>query len=293
VGETMTFKLNQESFIGKVVLKVNNLQNMTDFYQNKIGLDVLKSSEDYAVLGIQTDDKELLELRKIDNPDPFTMKSGLFHLAFVVPARRDLGNILYSLLAVKQVNVQGASDHGYSEAIYLADPENNGIEIYRDKPKEEWDILEDGTIKGITIQMDAEGVLDSRDSVPKDKMPQGTKMGHVHLRVSDLEKSEEFYSNVLGLDLKYNFGSQALFYAAGVYHHHVGLNTWQSRGATSPTEKDLGLAYFTIKVPHKEALNEVKENIQNNHYEIFEETEVSFKVNDVNGITIQLIVGKE
>jgi len=289
----MTFELNQESFIGKVVLKVNNLQNMTDFYQNKIGLDTLKSSEDFAVLGIQEDDRELLEIRKVENPDPFTMKSGLFHLAFVVPTRRDLGNILYSLLAVKQVDVQGASDHGYSEAIYLADPENNGIEIYRDKPKEEWDILEDGTIKGITIQMDADGVIDSRDSVPKDKMPQGTKMGHVHLRVSNLEKSEEFYSNVLGLDLKYHFGSQALFYAAGVYHHHVGLNTWQSRGATSPTEKGLGLAYFTVKVPHEEALNEVKENIQDSHYEIFEETETSFKVNDVNGITLQLVIGKD
>lgn len=286
----MTFKLNEQSHIGKVAIKVNDLLNMMNFYQNKMGLDVLSSTENTAILGIRKDNRELLELKKTEKPNELTIKSGLYHMAFVVPNRKDLGNLLFSLIAVKQLDVQGASDHGYSEAIYLSDPENNGIEIYRDKPKEEWDILEDGTIKGITIPMDAQGVLDSRERIPNDKMPPGTTMGHVHLRVSDLQKSEEFYTNVLGYDLKYRFGGQALFLAAGEYHHHVGLNTWQSKGATFPTDQDLGLDYFTVEVPHTEALNAAKENIQKNDYEIFEEKEDSFRVNDDNGITIQVVV---
>lgn len=287
----MTFELNEGSHIGKVAIKVNDLLNMVNFYQNQIGLDVLSSTEETAVLGIRKDNRELLELRKIENPNELTIKSGLYHMAFVVPSRKDLGNILFSLIAIKQIDVQGASDHGYSEAIYLSDPENNGIEIYRDKPKEEWDIATDGTIKGITIPMDAQGVLDSRERIPNGKMPEGTTMGHVHLRVSDLQKSEEFYTNVLGYDLKYRFGGQALFLAAGEYHHHIGLNTWQSRGATFPTEQDLGLDYFTVEVPHAEALNDAKENIDKNNYEVSEEKDDSFKVKDDNGITIQFIVG--
>lgn len=288
----MSFMLSEESYTGKVVLKVNDILGMVDFYQNKIGLDVLKSTDESTVLGIEKENKELVELVKVENPKHREVKTGMYHLAFVVPTRRDLGNILFSLIAINQLDVEGASDHGYSEAIYLSDPEGNGIEIYRDKPKSKWEIQEDGTIPGITIPMDAQGVLDSRDKdTVNDRMPAGTEMGHVHLMVSDLQKAENFYVNVLGLDLKFRFGPQALFLAAGEYHHHVGLNTWTSRNASVPGNQDLGLKYFTMNVPDHDELNRVKQNIIDNDFEVFDEDDDTFKVTDDNGITIMFNVG--
>ena len=283
---TQTFTINSASHPGVVGLKVSNLSRQVDFYTNIIGLDLLESGDKSAILGIKEDATPLLQLKEVSDPNVRMKTAGLYHIAFLLPERKDLGNTLFSLLT-KEAAIEGASDHGYSEAVYLQDPEGNGIEIYRDKPQSEWDIRPDGRIAGITIAMDAEGVLASRDE-QTDKFPAGTKVGHVHLSVSDLEQTENFYRNVLGMGLKDHYGEHARFFAAGGYHHHIGTNVWSGRNLPAPTEKDLGLDFFTILVPDEASLKEIKENSTAQSAQIIAEAADSMTLLDPNGMTVHI-----
>lgn len=285
----MTFELSENTQLGKVVINVRDLWNMLTFYQEKLGLDVLESSDTHALLGIKKDNSELLELRVTDASPSTEPHTGLYHMAFVVPTRRDLANILFSLITQKNIDIQGASDHGYSEALYFADPEGNGIEIYWDKPKEEWTINEDGTIPGVTLPMDANGVLAEKDEGVHDYMPKGTKMGHVHLMVSNVSESKEFYREVIGFDLKFDVANAASFMAAGEYHHHVAMNTWSTNQAVSLEKGGLGIDYYTIKVADQAEFDEMKEHIES-ITELEEVTENSFKLYDPNNIGIKVTV---
>ncbi len=204
--------------IDSVDLNVANLENMTDFYTRQIGLKILNQTADMVELGADT---VLLRLYRLQNPKPVKM-SGLYHFALLVPERKVLAEIFVTFY--HKGLLDGASDHGYSEALYLNDPEGNGIEIYCDKPQKQWDIRENGQIEGVTEQIDVQG-LTALASEPFEVFPDGTKMGHVHLMVRDLQKTQSFY-NDLGFDLKSDYGSQAKFFAKGLYHHHVGANTW-------------------------------------------------------------------
>lgn len=279
-------RIHEEMKLGIVSLKVRDLEKMVNFYRERIGLGVLERSEREAVLGISQSSEPLLRLREIDTSELKRRTAGLYHTAFLLPTRKDLGNILYSLL-VKKVSLQGASDHGYSEAIYLQDPEGNGIEIYRDKPHSEWDIKEDGRIEGITIEMDAEGVLGSREDLPSDRFPVGTTIGHVHLSVRNLKETERFYTSVLGLDMKSYFREQAVFFAANGYHHHIGSNNWLGEDLPLPEESDTGLEYFTVQLPNGEELAKMKSYFEENNVE-WSEKEGELWITDPNGIQIKL-----
>lgn len=286
MGSPLTYKLNENIELGKVVLNVRDLFNMLTFYQDKVGLDVLESSDTHAILGIAKDNRELVELRTSSSQPSTSPKTGLYHLALLLPSRRDFANVLFDLITQKNVDLQGASDHGYSEALYFADPEGNGIEIYWDKPKSEWTILDDGTIPGVTEPLDGNGVLAEKDTDTPGTLPQGTVMGHVHLMVSNVAKSKEFYEDVIGLDTKFEAGPYALFMAAGEYHHHVAMNVWSTREAGPNSQGDLGLNYYTIKLTSEEEFNQVKEQVAN-LAEIKEDKDQSFKVTDPNGITVK------
>ncbi|WP_423188743.1 VOC family protein [Alkalibacterium sp. f15] len=281
----MAFIINKNLSVHSVDLNVEKLEEMTTYYREIIGLSVLEESDNYASLGVKTDNRVLLNLIEVDAGDSRTKKAGLFHTAFIVPTRRDLGNILYALLK-KDIPIEGASDHGYSEAIYLRDPEGNGIEIYRDKLKEEWDISENGMIKGITAEIDADGVLASRNDQLTDTLPAGTRIGHVHLAVADLEDSQYFYIETLGMQLKYEFGSQARFIAAGDYHHHIGLNTWLGTDLPKRNQFDLGLTRFTLSVPTSEELTALTEHLSAQGLAIDDEAETFITITDPNGIHV-------
>lgn len=223
-----------------VKLNANNSSALADFYQTAIGLTLLNEKADlYYWLGTP-DGKVLLEIEQTDKPR-LEETTGLYHLAFLLPTYEDLGTILRHLI-VSQVRLTGASDHGYSNAIYLDDPEGNGIEIYWDKDESEWDILEDGSIAGVTEPMDADAAL-AAASTSFDKLPNGTIMGHVHLHVDKLDSSLDFYNEVLGLGLKYKFGPAALFLASGDYHHHLGANVWKRGDLTHPEEGTPGMDF--------------------------------------------------
>ncbi|MBL1226840.1 VOC family protein [Enterococcus sp. BWR-S5] len=288
--KTQVFSIDQAVHTGAVSLKTAELDKQIEFYTAIIGLDILSRGQDQVVLGIKEIGAELLFLRKIIPADPQKRTTGLYHTAFLLPTRKDLGNTLFALLK-KEAPIIGASDHGYSEAIYLEDPEGNGIEIYRDKPKSDWDIQADGRIAGITVEMDAEGVLASRDEAT-DKFPAGTVVGHVHLAVSDLAKTEQFYTEILGLGLKDQFGAQARFFAAGGYHHHIGTNVWTSKDLPAPDEQTVGLDFFTLLVPNQSALAELKENLVREGVKAMKETEDTLVLLDPNGLTVKIEVEK-
>ncbi|MBO0451352.1 VOC family protein [Candidatus Enterococcus murrayae] len=277
-----TFQLSAATHIGNVALKVANLKKMTRFYQEVIGLQVIDQSAVKSTLGVG--ETVLLELHKVQNPLPVTPKTGLYHVAFLLPSRKDLGNALFHYLNVKAPLI-GASDHGYSEALYLNDPEGNGIEVYHDKPQNEWDIREDGEIVGVTLEMDAEGVLAAGDRTWTG-FPIGSSVGHVHLKVADLPQTEKFFTEVLGLSLKNNFGNQAKFFATGEYHHHIGSNIWLGKNIPAMTDKDLGLDYFSFSVPNQAELDRL-ENHWKNQIEYTKDETGSLWVVDPNGITMK------
>lgn len=286
LSNKMGFILSETAHPGAVALKVADLKKVTLFYQEIIGLTVLEVSDKESILGVAN--TPLLILTLVEEPLPAAKKTGLYHVAFLLPERKDLGNALFHYLSV-EAPIIGASDHGYSEAIYLNDPEGNGIEVYWDKPKNEWDIRSDGEIVGITIEMDAAGVIAAADRNWQG-FPKGTKIGHVHLKVANLSETEKFYTEVLGLSLKTNYGNQAKFFATGEYHHHIGTNSWESRNAQAMSKNDLGLNYFNFLVADLDELQRIEQHWQTLAVAYNKDVEGNLWIMDPNGITIKWLV---
>lgn len=273
--------------IGKATLNVKNVEKMSEFYQRVIGLEVLSGSFSEVHLGIKADNRVLLTLKQSKTTEQ-VQKAGLYHIAFLLPTREALSSFLKRLIQL-QTPIQGASDHGYSEAVYLGDPEGNGIEVYSDKPTDTWDVNEAGEIAGITIQIDAEGLM-GLNTEPQEIFPAGTIIGHMHLSVIDLNISETYYKDLLGFDLKFNYGGHAKFLASGFYHHHIAFNTWQGRTPlVKREEEDLGLRNYEILLPDEKTKEAIKANLLENDYAV-EEADNTLITTDPNGIVLHLII---
>ena len=235
--------------MGAVRLAATDIEGMRDFYRRAIGLTELDSAEGIIRLGTENSPEALVEL--VGEPDAQPRPrgtSGLFHLAILVPTRADLARALQRV-ADARWRLTGASDHLVSEALYLSDPEGNGIELYRDRPREEWPVR-DGQLQMDTLPLDLDGVLrELRREDAEAPMPPGTRMGHVHLNVGDLTAAEAFYSGALGFDVTVRGYPGALFVSAGGYHHHLGLNTWAGEGAPAAPEGTRGLRQFEVLLP--------------------------------------------
>ena len=231
--------------LGAVRLQVADLSGLRGFYERVIGLRTLDDGGGTTRLGIE-DGKPLVELvEKPDAPERPPGTTGLFHMAILVPSRADLARAL-ERVANQGWRLSGASDHLVSEALYLADPEDNGIELYRDRPREEWS-HEDGALQMATLPLDLPDLLgEARGDELAVQMPAGTRVGHVHLQVSDLSAAEAFYCDVLGFEVMVRSYPGALFVSAGGYHHHVGLNTWAGEGAPPPPPGSRGLERFEL-----------------------------------------------
>ena len=179
------------------------------------------------------------------------MSTGLFHLALLLPERVDLARALVRVSGTGW-RLTGASDHLVSEALYLDDPEGNGIELYRDRPRHEWRHNPSGELAMATLPLDLESLLDELGDSPRSDpgpMPDGTRIGHVHLQVAQLDPVERFYAGSLELEVMVRSYPGALFVAAGGYHHHIGLNTWQSADAPAPPEGALGSSITSCLLP--------------------------------------------
>ena len=273
--------------LGYVALNVRNLDLQSQYYQQVLGLSVIHQEESVIDLGVGN--TILVRLIKTEELLDVAGSYGLYHLAILLPSREALAQIFKHFID-NAVPLIGASDHDYSEAIYLEDTEGNGIEIYRDRPVSEWDIREDGRIIGTTEAMDAEGLycLATPFEVPY-KMPEGSRMGHVHLSVRKSIISSEFYQNVLQVQDKFSVRS-ASWLASGNYHHHLAVNEWGGQLAIR-TEGMRGLAYYTVIFENEQLYQDTIERAK----KFAKNVEVSGKkasFTDLDGIKTRLVLNR-
>jgi catechol 2,3-dioxygenase len=251
---TPTFASRTPLHIGAVALKVRDLDRLTAFYRDAIGLSVLDQGKDRATLGAGGGPLVHLERTSDAKPDdPRT--AGLYHTAFLVPTRADLARWLLDA-AQKPVPLTGASDHFVSEAIYLDDPEGNGIEVYRDRGPEEWEWTGDN-LKITTDPLDLDDLVSAAGGETWSGAPGGMRIGHVHLRVGEVDAAERFYRDVIGLAVTRKRGG-ASFMSSGRYHHHIAANVWHSAGAGKREPDRAGLAWFSFETADEAAFNAVK-----------------------------------
>jgi catechol 2,3-dioxygenase len=274
--------------MGPVRLTVGDLDRARDFYRDAIGLTELERSNGIVRLGT-ADPSEPPVVELVGDPDSPPRPrgtSGLFHLAILVPTRPDLARTLQRV-AEAGWRLSGASDHLVSEALYTSDPEGNGIELYRDRPREEWPVR-DGVLQMDTLPLDLDGVLgELRPEDGDAPMPAGTRIGHVHLNVGDLTAAEAFYSGALGFDVTVRGYPGALFVSAGGYHHHLGLNTWAGEGASPPPAGSRGLREFEIVLPSADALAAEEDRLREGGFEPERDSDL-VRVTDPSGNRVVL-----
>ncbi len=253
--------LPPETKMGRVALTVANLERSVRFYAETIGLAVIDRRALDATLGVSGN--ELLSLAELPGARPKPPRTtGLYHFAILLPSRLDLARSLRRLVEARWP-LQGAADHLVSEALYLADPDGNGIEIYRDRPRNEWTFSGD-QVQMATDPLDVDGLVAelAQDEGPWTGLPSATSMGHVHLHVADLRQAEEFYCGLLGFDVMLRGYPGALFVATGGYHHHLGLNVWAGAGAPPQPAGTAGLRHYTVLLPEASSLTDLLDRLE-------------------------------
>jgi catechol 2,3-dioxygenase len=242
--------------LGPVRLLVADLPRVRAFYEQVLGLTLLRQDDEIVALG-PPGGAPLVELTsRADAPPRARGASGLFHLALLYPSRLELARALRRV-ALAHEPLRGASDHLVSEALYLADPEGNGIELYRDRPRAEWRREESGELAMATLPLDLdELVAELAEDEPDAGAPPAT-IGHVHLEVAELPAAEAFYGELLGFEATVRGYPGALFLAAGGYHHHIGLNTWGTRGGPPNAPGSRGLRRLTVVLPDARELERI------------------------------------
>lgn len=246
--------------VGSVALAVRDLDRMESFYRDVVGLALISRGNGIVRMGVGNDAfLELLHRPHAPPDDPAS--AGLFHTAFLLPSRADLGRWLARVRGLRQP-LDGAADHLVSEAVYLHDPEGNGIEVYADRPRAQWswrDGPEGRRVEMANRPLDKEGLLNAAIT-PWSGAPDGTRVGHVHLRVGDVAEARRFYADTLGMDLTAAWDAAA-FLSTGGYHHHLAANTWHSAGAGPRDPARAGLASVTLEAADKGALAGIIERI--------------------------------
>lgn len=246
MGKWSNVSLPNDAHIGLVSLTVRDLDRSLLFYRDVLGFRDVGGTADKGVARLGAGSRVLVELHEDKDAVARPRRStGLYHFAILVPSRAALGRSLRRL-ADKRWPLSGASDHLVSEALYLDDPDGLGIEIYRDRPRDEWPVR-DGQLMMATDPLDVQSIIDEPGvDAPWSGLDAATVIGHVHLHVPHLDSAEAFYCGRIGFDPTVRGYPGALFVAAGGYHHHVGLNTWTGIGAPPPPENAVGLRSFSI-----------------------------------------------
>lgn len=244
--------------MGVVTLTVADLARSLAFYQQNIGLTILAQTAQEVLLGAGT--RALLRLQALPGARYAPRTTGLYHFALRVPSRLELARTIENL-ARTRTTIDGASDHTVSEALYLHDPDRHGIEIYRDRPRAAW-YDPNGNFLMDTHRLDFDSIMAelTADAHPWQGLHPETAMGHIHLRVADVQQTGKFYTEVLGFDVMADMGS-ALFVSAGGYHHHLGMNVWAGVGAPAPTCDAARLVSYEILLPNAPALTAVLQRV--------------------------------
>ncbi len=229
------FAATTPTHIGRIGIVARDARSVADFYKRVVGLRELRNAGGVITLGVG--ERPLLEIEQsaaIQPDDP--RAAGLYHTAFLLPSRADLGRWIRHAVQ-NRVQLTGAADHLVSEALYLNDPEGNGIEIYADRDPTNWN-WDGDRVRMANSALDGDGIVAASMGLPDwDGAPDNSLIGHVHLRVGDARAAQEFWNDRIGFDTVLEYGPQAVFLSTGGYHHHIGANSWQSRGA-GPRDKD-------------------------------------------------------
>ncbi len=245
--------------IGSVDLAVSDLQRSVDFYTRVLGLPLIDRGEGAALLGPAG--RPALTLTQIEDPESAPARStGLYHVAWLHPSRAALAETVRRIVAARW-RIDGASDHSVSEALYVSDPDHLGIEIYSDRPRESW--LRPASGQGVvmvTEPLDIDDLFAQFPGEPSPEIDPGSIIGHVHMKVSDVHRALEFYRDALGFQEQQQFGSQAAFLSAGGYHHHIGLNSWESRGGSPAPDGAPGLRRVGFTLGGDAAVSELAEH---------------------------------
>lgn len=261
--------------IGRSALRVSDLDVATDFYRDIVGLEAFERAGTSAVLGVG--ETPLLHLESTD-AERGPESAGLYHVAFRVPSRGALGDALGRIR--DRWHLEGASDHRVSEALYLTDPDGNGVEIYRDFPREDWPTTDDGRVQMGTDRLDVDGV--AADAAGRPGLPAESDIGHVHLEVASLDAFRSWFVDTVGFEWQQTMPG-ATFVSAGGYHHHVGANTWNHRSAPAD---ERGLDYFEVVLPGESALEALRGRLERNG-DAMRETDEGFAVTGPDAIEVR------
>ncbi|RAW19085.1 glyoxalase [Paenibacillus taichungensis] len=284
---TSTYQIPATTHLGEVSLRISNLDRSIQFYTEVVGLKLLERSDKVATL--TADGKQsLLRLEQLTDAVtmPVRSTSGLYHFAILLPDRKSLGLALRNL-AESGIEI-GQGDHLVSEAFYISDPDQNGIEIYADRARDTWKRDADNNYIMSSDPVDVDSLFALATNEPWQGLPAGTVIGHVHFHVRSLEESRRFYTGALGFDIVGNFANMsALFVSAGGYHHHIGLNIWAGTGAPVNPANATGIDYFTITYDGKEQLEQAVEQLRQSNASIEQQGMDWFTV-DPQNIRIRL-----
>jgi catechol 2,3-dioxygenase len=242
--------------LGPVHLTVTDLDRSVRFYEDSIGLRTHRRDDGEAALG-----EELVVLEEEPNARPPGRHAGLYHFALLHPSRLELARAMKRLIATR-TPISGASDHNISEAIYLPDPDGNGIELAADRPRERWGDLSDPTTIGGPAPLDLPELLAQvEDEEPQARAPDDLTVGHLHLHVGDIERALEFWRDAIGFEVMTRFPSAA-FIARDGYHHHLGLNTWRGEGVPPVPDGVVGMRHWTIELDDPAEVAEVRDRVE-------------------------------
>ena len=280
------YRLPAEMRLGEVRLQVADLARSLEYYQQVLGLRLLERTGSTAVLGAFGSDEPLVRLFERPGSTPVSQRGllGLYHFAILLPDRAALGRFVTHLAEIG-VRV-GSADHLVSEALYLRDPDGLGIEVYADRPRTAW-LVDDRQLRMASEPLDLVALVAAAGGERWSGMPAGTRMGHVHLHVGDIERASRFYHAALGLDrMVWNYPG-ALFLAAGGYHHHLGLNTWAGAGARAAGEGDARLLEWRLLLPAEHA-NAARESVEAAGHQVTA-TDEGWRVLDPWGTTLHVV----
>ena len=285
------YRLPEATRLGPVRLQIADLPRSVAYYEGRLGLRLLERDETSALLGAD-DGRPLVELRERSGatPVPRAGRTGLYHFAILLPDRASLGRFLHHIGTTGER--VGMSDHLVSQSLYLHDPDNLGIEIYADRPREDWRRI-GRELMMATDPLDVDGLIREAGDAPWAGMPSGTVMGHVHLRVGDLTRGSAFYSGALGFDRMVWQYPGALFLAAGGYHHHLGTNTWAGEDAVPPGGDEAQLQEWTIELPDVAAIEAAGESLTREGHPAERDDQGSLVTRDPWGTQVRLRAVRE
>ena len=270
--------------LGPVHLTVSDLDRSVDWYEHALGLRTHSRADGTAELGDGA--RTVLVLVEDRNARPAGRHSGLYHYALLYPSREELARATVRLMNARTL-VQGASDHGTHEAIYLPDPDGNGIELAADRPRDRWPSPEEEFGRGGPMPLDIENLLATvAGEQPRAQVGEGLRVGHLHLHVASIDEGLRFYRDVLGFDVWAQIPTAA-FVSAGGYHHHLGFNTWRGEGIPAQPERTVGLRHWTVQLEREDELAEVRVRIEAAGIPV-EANENGFVVRDPFGIPLRI-----